>query len=189
MVADGTTTGCFWLALAAGWSRCTWEPAPEHEQSPWQETVAQRSTLLTASPTDVFHRVQRPSGSDQVGRLAAQLRRLFCGGESSVMRQHDMVRRWFPAFAALSPNDAPRTMADYRRWLQDVASRGFADELVVAAVAMFLRIKIVVVPFTPRHSAARWRISEYQPPGEPLPMSRTLFLGNNDLHYVWLSLG
>ncbi len=71
MVADGTTNVCFWLALAAGWSRCTWEPAPEHEQSQWQETIAQRATLA-ASPTEVFHRDRRPSGSDEVGRLAAQ---------------------------------------------------------------------------------------------------------------------
>lgn len=186
MVADGTSNACFWLALAAGWSRCTWEPAPQHEQPQWLETIARHATV-GALLTEVFHRDQRPSGGDEVGRLAAQLRSIFCAGDSSVMRQREMVRRWFPAFAALNPNDAPRTMGDYHRWLQDVATRGFADELVVAAVAMFLRIKIVVVPFTPRRSAARWRISEYQPPGEPVPMSRTIFLGNDDLHYVWLS--
>ena len=187
MMADGTSNACFWLALAAGWSRCTWEAASQHEQPQWQETIALRDTV-GALLTEVFHRDRRPSGNDEVGCLAAQLRSLFCAGDASVMRQRDMVRRWFPAFAALSPNDAPRTMADYRRWLQDVATRGFADELVVAAVATFLRIKIVVVPFTPRRSAARWRISEYQPPGKPVPMSRTIFLGNDDLHYVWLSV-
>ena len=187
MVADGTSNACFWLALAAGWSRCIWEPAPQHEPLQWQETLARRATV-GGLLTEVFHRDQRPSGKDEVGRLAAQLRSLFCAGDASVMRQRDMVRRWFPAFAALSPNDAPRTMADYRRWLQDVATSAFADELVVAAVAWFLRIKIVVVPFTRRRNAARWRISEYQPPGELLPMNRTVFLGNDDLHYVWLSV-
>jgi hypothetical protein len=186
MEAEGTSNACFWLALAAGWSRCTWEPAPQHEQPQWPETIALRATVGGLS-TEVFHRDRRPSGSAAVGRLAAQLRSIFCAGDSSVMRQREMVRRWFPAFAALNPNDAPRTMRDYCLWLQDVATCGFADELVVAAVATFLSIKIVVVPFTPPRSVARWKISEYQPPGESVPMSRTIFLGNDDLHYVWLS--
>jgi hypothetical protein len=163
-----------------------WEPAPQHEQPQWQETFALHASVGTSSP-EVFHKDRRPSGSDEVGRLASQLRSLFCAGESSGMRRRDMVRRWFPAFGALGPSDAARTMADYRRWLQDVATKGFADELVVASTAIFWRIKIVVVSFTRRRNVPLWRISEYQPPGEPLPMSRIVFLGNGDLHYVWLS--
>jgi len=63
----------------------------------------------------------------------------------------------------------------------------YADELVVAAVAMELKIKIVCVPYTPPTAGGAWSISQYQPPNTDLPGDQTVVLGNNDVRYMWLA--
>ena len=65
-----------------------------------------------------------------------------------------------------------------------MAAREFADELVVAAVAHHLHVHIVVVPYTPEDASVNWKITEYS---QTIELGRTVFLGNNDVHYVWIS--
>ncbi len=104
---------------------------------------------------------------------------------SAVSPPRGLVELRFPAFPALRPTARASTMSnDYER-LQVIATNGFADELVAAAVALCLRVNIMAMPFTPR-GAAQWKISEYQPTYLYLPMKCSVFLGIDDLHYVWL---
>ena len=80
-----------------------------------------------------------------------------------------------------SPTPCKQRLA---RWVERVAAREFADELVVAAVAHHLHIHIVVVPYTPADASVNWKITEYS---QTIELGRTVFLGNNDVHYVWIS--
>ena len=63
-----------------------------------------------------------------------------------------------------------------------MATTEYADELVVAAVSKVLKLRIVVVPWTPPDAAGPWSISKYQD-AHDFP---TIYLGNNDVHYVLL---
>ena len=63
----------------------------------------------------------------------------------------------------------------------------FADELILVAVAIELKVRIVCVPFTPAEAARPWIITEYQDATSVIPDDRTIYLGNNDVHYMWLS--
>ena len=65
-------------------------------------------------------------------------------------------------FAALTPLAGSRTLADYRRWVARIAEHEYADELVVAAVAKEMQVKIVVVPYTPRAAEDMWALSQYE---------------------------
>ena len=103
------------------------------------------------------------------------------------MKRADMQVRWFPAFAALTADSRARTVADDHRWVQRVGEREFADELIVAAVAQELRIKIILIPYTPAAAGRPWVISEYKPMDLEVPAGRTIYLGNNDVHYVLLA--
>ena len=58
----------------------------------------------------------------------------------------------------------------------------FADELVVLAVAIELRIRIVCVPFTPATAIRPWVISTYQDVAHAAPEDRNIYVGNNDVH-------
>ena len=52
----------------------------------------------------------------------------------------------YAAFAGLAVNGPARTEQLYRKWVQKLATREYADELVVLAVALALPIHIVVIP-------------------------------------------
>ena len=78
----------------------------------------------------------------------------------------------------------------FRSWLARVADKEFADELVLAATAQYLRICIRTVPFTPSDSFSPWAIMEH-----PCQDIRTqasfqpddvITLGNDNVHYVVL---
>ena len=103
------------------------------------------------------------------------------------MRRFRDELRWFPAFvAALTPLAGSRTLADYRRWVARIAEHEYADELVVAAVAKEMQVKIVVVPYTPRAAEDMWALSQYERDNSDSD-ARTIYLGNDDVHYVWLA--
>ena len=82
------------------------------------------------------------------------------------------------------------TVQNYKTWLSRVAVDEFADEIIMAAVALHLRLWIIVVPFTPATARGEWAITEY--PHESvraqlgIDVHRRVVLGNNDVHYVWL---
>ena len=68
-----------------------------------------------------------------------------------------------------------------------MASNEFADELVLVAVAIELKLRIVVTPFTPATAIRPWAITEYQDATAVIPDDRNIYMGNNDVHYMWLS--
>ena len=75
----------------------------------------------------------------------------------------------------------------YKKWVARLAEHEFADELVLVAVAMELKILIICVPFTPPDAASQWVITRYQNAASDIPDNRNVYLGNNNMHYMWLS--
>ena len=78
-------------------------------------------------------------------------------------------------------------MDSYKNWVQRVRWKEYADELIVAAVAAELGVRIICVPYTPRDAATPWAISTYCSPDTNANERGTLYLGNNDVHYMLLS--
>ena len=91
----------------------------------------------------------------------------------------------YAAFASL-PGRGKRTEHIYEQWVSKLADKEYADELVVIAVGVELSIRIVVIPFTPPSALANWAVPTYGPMGASQDASRTIYLGNNDVHYVYL---
>ena len=94
----------------------------------------------------------------------------------------DTMGRIYQTFAGPA-----RSLAEYKNWLANLATKAFADELVLVAVAMELKVRIVAVPFTPSDSMGAWAISTYHDADALVPEDRNIYLGNNDVHYIWLS--
>ena len=120
-----------------------------------------------------------------LGLLAEKLRAYMCAGPDAVLLSRGMKETLYAAFAALGDGD--RTLQKYTAWVGRLATREYADELVVLAAALHLKIKIVCVPHTPASAAGKWAISQYQPAGADFADDRTVLMGNNDLHYIWLA--
>ena len=197
---QGTTNACFWLCLAAGWSQVENDaPAAGRGQSLLEDmSRGDREEVVELLRQRVHHASPPPTGN-AIGRLALQLRQHFCGsresvlsvtGETCVMRRPDVVRRFFPAFSALvthAPGQASH-MEMYKNWIQRVGINEFADELIVAAAASELGVRIVCLPYTPADARSRWAISTYcSTTAVACQQSRTIHLGNNDVHYMLLS--
>ena len=70
--------------------------------------------------------------------------------------------------------------------MNKLAKDEFADELIVVAVALEFSIRIVIIPYTPVRATHPWAIPCYGPLGVPQDGRRTVYLGNNDVHYVYL---
>ena len=98
-----------------------------------------------------------------------------------------IVAKLYPAFAALRFKGPARTEVMYKQWVDKLGTREFADELVLLAVALELPVRLVVIPFTPQSSDQPWVITSYEAPGMGLDDTRTIYFGNNDVHYVHLS--
>ena len=118
-----------------------------------------------------------------LGVVAEALRTQFCGGEAAVLLRADMKNRIYAAFAGLDVRGPVRTEAVYTRWVQKLATKEYADELVVMSVALEFGIRITVVPFTPPTALVQWAITSYGPENATV----VVHMGNNDLHYVYLS--
>ena len=86
-----------------------------------------------------------------------------------------------PFFAAL-PSSSPREAPQYKAWVAKLAKTEYADELVIAAVATEMKLRIVVVPWTPPEQERPFLIRSH-PDRSDLP---TIYLGNNDVHFVLL---
>ncbi len=98
-----------------------------------------------------------------------------------------MVWRIYQAFAGLQEECSDRTLAMSTRWVNRLASNEFADELVLVAVAIELKIRILCIPFTPSTATKPWVISIYQDAILDIPDTRNVYVGNNDVHCMWLS--
>ena len=102
------------------------------------------------------------------------------------MRQKTMKNKIYAAFASLAVRGPQRTEQLYERWVAKLAFKEYADELVVVAVALELSIRIVVIPYTPESALRPWAIPTYGSTGVAQDAGRTIYLGNNDVHYVYL---
>ena len=72
--------------------------------------------------------------------------------------------------------------AGWRSW----RLRSMPNELVVLAVVVELSMRIVVIPYTPEYALLPWAIPTYGSTGAAQDASITIYLGNNDVHYVYL---
>ena len=98
----------------------------------------------------------------------------------------DVKNKIYAAFASLAVRGPQRTEQLYERWVAKLAFKEYADELVVVAVALELSIRIVVIPYTPESALRPWAIPTYGSTGVAQDAGRTIYLGNNDVHYVYL---
>ena len=128
--------------------------------------------------------------NSEIAAFAVQLRMHMCHGSDAVLHRADIRDTIFQAFAALGDKNMPgqgkaRSLESYKRWVAKLAKDEFADELVVLATSMELSVRIVCVPYTPP-GLAPWQISQYPPEGRGIASNITVYLGNDDAHYVWL---
>jgi hypothetical protein len=130
---------------------------------------------------------------DTLGKLAHRLRTLVCS-DQGFMRQNAQLLVWAPAFAGLQAVGLHGRVAsfdDYKIWLSRVSVHEFADELVLAATAQFIRATIITVPRAPPSAQNQWRISSHPEPGTDLARGflddQKIILGNDDVHYVLIA--
>ena len=182
MYAGDTTNACFWLCLSAGLSKSSWSPSAHALQGIdgllelWPQVRAcdlvamDRSATIARSPLGLF---------------AEKLRKYMCDGPNAVLVRRDILQKLYPAFAALDPGSARRGMQHYKEWVQRLADREFADELVILAVTLELNVRIVCIPYTRPGAARPWSISTYAAP--TTPPGNEIVLGNNDVHFMWIT--
>jgi len=187
MIAGTTTNACFWLSLVAAWSRLPPAGYDSAELSALQDQVAQ---LGQWRPRD-FAVVNRHGGEDAFGKVAENLR-LLVTGSNGYLRDLQCMRTWGLAFAALqasAPGSQSATTQQYYRWLDKVSVHEFADDLILAATAEYIKLCIVVVPYTPPSATNPWPISEHpcqeSREAQNIDETRMVVLGNNDVHYAW----
>ena len=97
------------------------------------------------------------------------------------------IARWLPWFAHLggrsnAPHGGGATRAQYLDHVQGLRTHVFADQLNLIQVAEALCVRIYIIPQTPQHAGRPWAITTV----DPARSHRSIYLGNNDLHYVWL---
>jgi len=175
--AGTTINACFWLSLAAALTRSTWAPS-SHLRHRLSGFDAARASPI---PVDGGEVAWSP-----IGALAVQLRHYMCLGDGAVMLQPHVRDLIYQAYAALAAQGPVRSLEQYKRWVAKLATNEFADELVVRAVSIELRVGITCVPYTPL-GQIDWQISHYSPAGLFVAESKTVILANDDVHYVWLS--
>jgi len=186
VLAGRHTNACFWLCLAAGWSRC---PATQYGDADLQR-LHDLTKTITLEELET-RRTDRDVAVDQLGRAADALRQFFCGRDGYMFR-NQIVAIYAPIFAAChavyGASDRYTTLESYKRWIGNVARGEFADELILAAVAKCLQLCITTVPHTPFGNTA-WAIAQH-PMEELWPslgITHEIVMGNNDVHYVWLT--
>lgn len=184
ILAGRRENACLWLSVIASWARCADNANHVAHDDVLQRIVGELPAV--AQTAHLFLQKGLRSPNDVVGSLADQLRQHLCG-RNGVMHHSVMIRRWFPAYAAHQQHHGTgvASRADYTRWLLGVAESEFADEIVLACLADYLRLWIVAIP-----SRTDWQISEY-PNYEAreaygIGSDRRILLGNNDMHYVWI---
>ena len=117
--------------------------------------------------------------------FAVQLRHHMSAGDDAAMLKSYIRDSIYQAFAALGVGGPPQTLQCYKCRVAKLASNEFADELVVLATAMELNVRIVRVPYTPP-ARMSWQISRYPLEGVDVISGATIYLGNDNVHYVWL---
>ena len=176
MHAGRTVNACFWLSLAAALTRSSWVVTTRHHDS----FPGFQSACDAGIPDDT-----KDIRNSAVATFAVQLRHHMCFGDGAAMLKSYIRDSIYQAFAALGVGGPPRTLQSYKCWVAKLASNEFADELVVLATAMELNVRIVCVPYTPP-GRTPWQISRYPPEGVDVISGATIYLGNDNVHYVWL---
>jgi hypothetical protein len=176
MYAGETTNACFWLALAAGLSYSAWEI--DTQALPGLSGSVATLQQSRTTPLMSLHRSPNVRCSP-LGLLAEKLRRYMCAGTTAALLRPDLQARLFPAFAAIDSKSGPRQLQHYKHWVARLADREFADELVILAVVLELKIRIVAIPYTPTDSATKWYISTYGAQND-----LEVVIGNNDVHFM-----
>ena len=180
-LAGRTTGACFWLCLAAGLA----ERGPQALAQALPGDCPARQSVDELRALGVQQCVDAGVRHSPLGVVAEALRTRFCGGDAAVLLRADMKARIYQAFAGLDVGGRARTEAMYTRWVQRLATREYADELVVLCVALELAVRITIIPHTPPHALGQWAVAAYGPDGADV----AIYLGNNDVHYVYLSQG
>ena len=176
MYAGRTINACFWLSLAAALTRSSWIVTTRlrHGLPGFQAAI---NSSIPENANEIRH--------SEVATLAVQLRHHMCLGEGAAMFKPYIRDSIYQAFAVLGASSAPRTLQSYKNWVAKLATSEFADELVVLATAIELNVRIVCVPYT-APGQLQWQISKYPPEGRDVMSGATVYLGNDDVHYVWL---
>ena len=150
--AGTSTSACFWLCLAAGLSTSSWQVPPQALPGLEPATSLLREMQEKIPLVNLDGAPASQIQNSPLGRLAFLLRQYMCEGNEAVLLRSDVRARIFPAFALIGSNRQQRTMQSYKRWVQRLASREYADELVILATASELRINIVCVLYTPTNA-------------------------------------
>ena len=185
--AGETTAACFWLAVAAAIAHTQWSPPAQ--ALPGLPQVAVLLAQVRGTPVEALDVAfkTRCARTAPIGLLAAAIRAHMCDGPEAVMLRGEALNMLFPAFAALEHGRGGRELHHYKAWVNKLATKEYADELVVLATAHELGIEIVCVPFTPDSSPRPWAISTYSPPASSGVHLPRILLGNNDVHFMWLA--
>ena len=178
--AGNTVNACFWLTLAAGLAKSSWQINSQALPGLADSIDLLQKTRDTELPS------QKHVCSSPLGLFAQKLRHYMCAGATAVLLRHDMQAKLFPAFAALDTASESRTLQHYKQWVARLADKEFADELVLVAVVLELKIRIVTIPYTPSDSASQWKINTYGP--EKQEGITEIIFGNNDVHYMWIMI-
>ena len=170
------TNACLWLSVIDAWSQLSNNAAYVAHDPVLTEMV--RSLPEVARTISNVRR-----SYDAVGVLADRLRQHFCA-PNGVMHKPQMMQLLLPAFAALDTRrGSVATIESFKQWLTRVAAQEFADELVLLAIALHLRLWIVALP-----AKANWAVAEYPHQAKRtqfnITENRRILLGNNNLHYV-----
>lgn len=180
--AGDTSGACFWLCLAAGLAAINADVLGQ--ALPAEHTA--RTLLEELRMEGVVRPVTPATRRSVLGRLAVSLRLYFCSGPTAVLMRADVKHRIYAAFALLGVGGVQRTELLYAHWVQKLASKEYADELVLLAVALELSIRIVIIPYTPADASRPWAIPTYGSTGAAPDAGRSIYLGNNDVHFVYL---
>ena len=92
----------------------------------------------------------------ELGARTEGQRTYFCSGTAAALTRPDLMARLYPTFAALDVRCPSRDESVYRKWVHKLPSSEYADELVVLAVALELRICICCMPHTPESAVSPW---------------------------------
>ena len=177
------TGACFWLSLATGLAENTGDVLAQSLAG--DHPV--RALLAEVRVHGIASAMNGVGKKSALGLCAEALRSYFCAGTDAVLLKPNIRAKLYPAFAALGKNGPTRTEAMYTQWVEKLGTKEYADELVLLAVALVLPVRLVVIPYTPPSCERPWVIISHGAPGIGLDGTRTTYLGNNDVHYVYLS--
>jgi ATP-dependent DNA helicase PIF1 len=177
------TNACMWLSIIAGASRAL---GPHHEAADgelWSYLMEDLAAVRATDANDLRQCARTVPRLDAVGAAAAFLRNYMC----DKMSAPEGIARWQPWFANLagrvnSPGGGGVTVAEYLAHVAGLRSDVFADQLNLVQVAEAFNVCVQIISKTPPGAQRPWAITTINPGAA----ERTIILGNDDLHYVWL---